>query len=814
MSGIALNTVNGCSSRERLLLGVPQRICGGIVVAVALGVLVLLGMPGSALAGSSGACINEGLRSELGSSFLPDCRAYEMVTPPYKEGYNFYVLSYSSSGDQAIVSSLADVAGNPGAGESNLESEVYLDQRTADGWQLSPLNSSLSNYVGQIAISAEADSGLSLWEQHTPKQPYAEQNLYVRSASGAFSLIGPLNLPLTAEEEKEESDLLHVLAEHGDSPIAATGNYDHVVLLASRPENYWPFDQTQSIGGSLYEYSGTGNKQPILVGVEGEKGSDTLVGQCGTLFGSGTSSEGSKYNALSSDGETIFFTVLEKGYNGCSAAAPVTAEVYARLHGSLVSTVAAKTVDVSASECAGTCGSGSGKNFEGASENGEKVFFTSTQKLTNSAVDGSASGNAAEERGCAATAGGSGGCNLYEYDFGLPGIECQQEGKCLSLVAGGEVLGVAGIAEDGTWVYFVSRAKLSTGDNEYGRGPLEGSPNLYAYDSVSGSTAFVATLGGSDESMWTRSFVHPVEVAGGDGQFLLFASETEGVTPDDLTEKTQLFEYDAETAELVRVTQGEDGFNDNGIDVRRGTSSEAITSVAQKLGGTYDFKSGTNQLNVAVDGKRVVFRSRARLSPLAFSAESEEGCFNVYEFEWGSRLSEGVVRLLSDGRDVQPLNNGTCGATFQAIDANGENVLFTTADPLLASDVDGFGRDIYDARVGGGLAPVSSATGGSVCVSAGCDGSVSRTGSVPLAGSLSETPEGNVSPPPSKAGTGTASTQTKKAKAKKLTRAVELAKALKACKGKPKRRRAVCEKAARRRYASKAKAKKSGRGGR
>ena len=41
----------------------------------------------------------------------------------------------------------------------------------------------------------------------------------------------------------------------------------------------------------------------------------------------------------------------------------------------------AETIDVSASECTEAAAANLGKNFEGASENGEQVFFTSTQKL-------------------------------------------------------------------------------------------------------------------------------------------------------------------------------------------------------------------------------------------------------------------------------------------------------------------------------------------------------------------------------------------------------------------------------------------------
>src|SRR6185312_2075633 len=129
-------------------------------------------------------------------------------------------------------------------------------------------------------------------------------------------------------------------------------------------------------------------------------------------------------------------------------------------------------------------------NFEGASEDGQHVIFTSTQKLTNGAVDGTASGDASAQNGCQEMTPGTGGCNLYEYS---------QANGSLKLIAGGEVLGVVGIAEDGSHTYFVSRsAILSAGTNEFGSAPKAEQPNLYAYDATSQKTAFIATLSAAD----------------------------------------------------------------------------------------------------------------------------------------------------------------------------------------------------------------------------------------------------------------------------------------------------------------------------
>ncbi len=691
-----------------------------------LGLMVISVLVGGSLSvvatADAEACPNEALRTELGSGSLPDCRAYEMVTPPYKEGYPLFAFRYAANGEKAIVGGLANLAGASGAGEAPLEGDLYIDARTQSGWQLSPLNAPLSEFVGQIPLGYEAAKGLTLWDQHTPAQSSTTRNMYIRSATGGYSLVGPLTVPFASEEE-EENDYISTREIHYDQPVATTSDFGHIVLSAIAPEDYWPFDETYGSAGSLYEYSGLDNTEPILVGVRGgKKGSREVISGCGTLLG-GWAGGGSTYNALSADGESVFFTATV-----CEGR---PAEVYARLHGSLVSPGVAKTVDVSGSECNPACsGEASGKNFEGASEDGGIVFFTSTQKLTNDAVDGAASGNAAEGRGCARTPEGFGGCNLYVYNFGKPGVECQEFGKCLSLVGGGEVLGVAGIAEDGQRVYYVKRASGNM-------------PDLYVYDVATGESKLVATLsftGEEEETIWQRVFRHPVEVSGEDGRFLLFVSATPGLTADDHASTPQLFEYDAVTGELVRVSKGEDGYNENGNAAAAGVGPESISGIAQELGHGFDFKSGGDRLNVSFDGRTVVFKSRGRLSGLATSAE--RGCSSIYEFRTGGLLSEGSVHLLSDGVDVQA-RGAECGAGFEGIDGSGDDVLFSTADPLSLGDVDGVERDIYDARVEGGF-PV--AQGGSCAV--GCVGPAGSVApGLPVVGSVSQAPEGPVAVP-------------------------------------------------------------------
>jgi hypothetical protein len=769
-----------------------------------VGVLVLC-LPGVAVAAEGQGCPNEALRDELGDGFLPDCRAYEMVSPVYKEGYPFLMDSFSSDGERAFMASFGAAAGIASEGQGLGEGAVYMDSRTAEGWQLEPVIAPLSRFVGQDPVAYEADSGLSLWEQHLPSQSQTTQDLYLRSVAGVYSEVGPLATP--ENSKGEPSNVIEAFQDDIGLPIAGTSDFSHVLLQVSKSTARWPFDHT-SAGYSLYEYSGTGNSAPILVDVTGpEKGSSQLVGACGAQLGSG---EGwSMYNALSGDGETVFFTPGTEGQCG-------TLGVWARRHGSLHSSLPAETVDVSARApepaCTGACRSSaeSGKNFEGASEDGGRVFFTSTQQLLNGASQDPVASDDAAPPGsrssglsaCAATTG-AGGCNLYEYDFNA------QAGGNLRLVAGGaEVLGVARVAQNGSRVYFVAKGERTKTANEFGATPVAGQPNLYVYDTQEAERnpayepVFIATLSPNDSEDWQRRDDRPVW-ATADGRFVVFASSQLGLTPGDTATGTQLFEYDAQTGELVRITQGEDGYGDNGNDA---------TTVVSGGGGiepekfeSEDFHSSGTRWSrpIAGNGMTVVFESAGRLSPLAPAAE--QGCTSVYEYRSDGSIADGGVHLISDGVDTQiTFEGGRCGAIFVGMNHNGENILFSTDDPLLASDTNGVQRDIYDARVDGGFAAPSVPA---ACQGEGC----LRAPAAPLAvvgagsGAASGAASGGGNFPPMAPSAGVV-----KPTVRSLTRAQRLARALKACRQRPRRKRQSCEAQARKRYDVVSKA--SGRG--
>ena len=177
-------------------------------------------------------------------------------------------------------------------------------------------------------------------------------------------------------------------------------------------------------------------------------------------------------------------------------------------------------------------------NFEKASRDGSKVFFSSPQQLVDGAKqdpdpeDGAVDSGepvSAPNKGCEDTKGAN-GCNLYEYDLGEDPVTKKPVG--LVLISGAEspgvepkVQGVAAVSEDGSHVYFVAKGELTSKPNTEGDHAVEGETNLYVRDTVTGTTAFIATLAPSDVWQWNNDNAvgQPMNVTD-DGRFLVFTS--------------------------------------------------------------------------------------------------------------------------------------------------------------------------------------------------------------------------------------------------------------------------------------------------
>jgi hypothetical protein len=725
----------------------------GVALAVTVSLLAGLGTAGATAA----ACPNEALRTELGWGTLPDCRGYEMVTPSFKEGAAAFtspeglsLMARSEDGLHLIIGTSGAFAGTGADHVSNeTAGAIYEMTRTAsEGWKATPLVPAASAFPSYSYLAPSSNLSESVWQLRASTETEAEGpgSLYLRKSDGTFTLIGP-----SSPSRPENSATFYLGASH---------DLKHVLFSQSASDVLWPGDITAGLNKSLYEYDGTNNAEPTLVGVrnEGLLVSDAeaqVISSCGTELGSEGGSADS-YNAVSSSGNVVFFTA--NGGEGCG---PTVEEVYARINRD-------RTVPISepSKEACAECDTENPKPgmFRGASEDGSKAFFMTEQALLP----------------------GAAGMNLYEYDRNAP------MGEQVTLVSRDSseagVQGVARVSEDGSHVAFVARGVLTADPNAEGRTAQSEEDNLYLLtrDTAhpAGTVTFIATLSPEDETDWKREDTRPVQMTP-DGGFLIFLSSAD-LTPDDTSTAPQLFEYDVATGVLTRISVGRSGFNDDG---NTNNPELGATISRQAFEGRFVLQTSPGDpaaMNVSEDGSEVFFTSADNLVP-----QATPGAHNVYEYRGGN------VSLISDGHDASRSEQEGPSTRLLGIDSSGLDVFFTTADPLVGQDGD-TQRDIYDARVDGGFQPpaVSEA-----CLGEACRGPLAAPPRLTFAGSML-TPGGENLPPSAPAAA--------KAVAKPPTRVQKLAKALKACRAKRNRhKRSTCERHARREFGGKVKKSKA-----
>ena len=657
---------------------------------------------------------------------LPDGRGYEQVTPAHKNGALFGALAtygfpdeIANDGSRVIAETIQcfGEVESCTAESSNSIGMPYAFTRTSSGWQTTALAPPADRYpVSGTAGGYNANTGLALFVWHG--EGSLESSFLLRGAEGSSTEIGPTSGGFGGEV------LLH------------TEDYSHIVFQGSR---------------QVFEYAGPAS-QPFAVGVRGGAQSPDLISACETRLG-----EDGGPGTISADGSTVYFTAI-----ACQGSVPAN-ELYARVDGEQAD---AKTVPISVrspSDCAGGCATSTPADAEfwDASEDGSKVFFTSSQQLTNQAVP-------KQE-------------NLYEYDFDNPAGQSLLDVSAGEgpVVGGPRVQGVVAVSADGSHVYFIAQGVLTRNPNGQGQLAQEARNNLYVFERdgahPAGRLAFVATLAGNESERveWVPS-THDGHLANvtPDGRFLVFTSH--GQLTADATSRggaRQVFRYDADPSpeeeaahvpQLIRISIGNDGFNDNGnrstptpCDFQEECTEDA-SIVAPLLRPRRD-------PTMSDDGEYVFFESPVGLAPQALDdapigIENENApeaqlhyhntmyAQNVYEWH------KGHVFLISDGRDVSKdqgqsqdcviPSNSLSSVCLLGTDASGADVFFTTADALVPQDTD-TELDIYDARIGGGFpAPAVSPP----CLGEECHGIPPARSAVLTGGSATFNGQGNLAP--------------------------------------------------------------------
>ena len=651
---------------------------------------------------------------------LADGRGWEMVSPPLKRGALIETIDAAGGSNGDVIQAatdggaftyVTDAPTEPQPQGSASETQVF-STRTPTGWQTrdltvphltatdaalafgneyrffsEDLSSAIVQPFGQFdpAISREAsEAGPFLHSDYlngNPQEPCVggcyrslvtgKEGFANVPAGTRFGEFGTRN-----SVYQEEGDPCPPALICGPQFLGASADAQHV-LLASSVALTGVAIPDELHEPSLYEWDSAGGTLTLVSVLPESEGAKPVTG---TALGDGNADA---RNAVSGDGSRVFFSTIERG-------------LYMR------DVAAGRTIRLDAGGVSGHAGA----HFQDATSDGERVWFTDTQRLT---AGSGARANAPD---------------LYECRITVSG--CQLTDLTPKSTAGepGNVQGaVLGVSEDGEWVYFVADGVLENAGVPVA-GAVSGAANLYVRHE--GITRLVAVLSGEDNPDWGAgiagmTLTDKTSQVSPNGERLVFMSEL-GLTGYDTRDARsghadeEVYLYDAATARVACVSCDPTGARPIGSEYGSGGENMRVVGgdriwersswLAALVPGWTPLALGTAryQSRYLSDSGRVFFDAR---DPLVAGAVNEN--WDVYQWEppgVGSCTEAAAAFSVRSGGCVSLVSSGESPdeSAFLDASATGGDVFFMSTAKLSGHDVDN-SYDVYDAHECTGISP-------------------------------------------------------------------------------------------------------------
>jgi hypothetical protein len=635
--------------------------------------LVIVGLAPASAARAE--CPNEPIRrQQLYGSRLPDCRAYEQVSPVRKNLTDAAgepgVVQASSSGEGVSFFAVAPFPGTAGSGG---QVPTYLGVRSLDSdeWLTEGLLPEAAPGAGDqvIGLSEDLAKSVVLAEEpplvpgeppHGPETRYA----YVEdNATDSYQLLAPnIGFGMFSFADATPGDARILFETKAD---LSTTN----VAPAPGVTNLYEWNGAKPLGERVSLAGVLPDKEAPHGGSVAGPGGLAVKTLDGRKPG-GAASEYYTQNTISEDGSRIFFS------EAFAETEPGKGMIYMR------EPAAERTVQVSAGA--------DPAYWRAATPSGSFVFYTE-------------------------------GEDLYRYN-----VDDGQREALTSGAAG--VQGTLGISDDGSYLYFVATAKLASNKDGNGEAAETGADNLYQWHEQAAThavgTTFIARLLGPNAELpqdgpdWRDYDENALEGGGSsggekssrvapDGKAVLFSSVSQ-LTNYDNDGEIEFYLYNAErplsSSNPVCVSCNPSG--------SPAVSGAHLTAAGGDLTASPVARDAFLTRNLSSEGNRVFFQTEEALVP-----DDTNGQLDVYEWERAreetdpeeteatdsctrtsasfSEQDDGCLYLISTGQSAQP-------SYFGDASESGDDVFFFTRQSLVSQDQD-LNVDLYDARVDGGI---------------------------------------------------------------------------------------------------------------